>query len=195
MPYPKSQVRTNLYTRGNEFSLNGEPYIGPYHRFSSNRVFSGESPNNTISELLTPTTLSQQTEQPPEIITSEWVIEDSSYNIFTTSSLAGLPPKMESPEPTDDQITRGSFMRHFVKSINSNTYYEVSQDSYSQIVNREARINFALYVPIRINWILTGDRDMVYNQNINTVRLMSQRENLPGFELFFKQDFVRYFVD
>lgn len=193
MPYPKSQILTDQFTRGNEFSLNGEPYTGPYHRFSSNRVFSGNNPNDPLTSELTPIITREDT--PPEVISSEWVVEDSGYTVYTTESQAGLPPVMESPSPTNTQIENGSFMRYFVKSINSNSYYETSKDDYDKIQSRNPQIQYALYIPIRLNWIITGDRQTVYNQNLETVRLTSERNNLPGFGLFFKGDFIRYFVN
>lgn len=192
MPYPKSQIQTNLYTRGNEFTLNGQPYNGPYYKLSSNRMFSGKTPNDPLTEEITPIII--QEESAPEVITSEWVIEDQGYNVFTTASQAGLPPPMETPRPSSSDIERGSFMRYFVKSINSNSYYETNKDAHNNIQNRNPNIQYSLYQPIQLSWQLVGDRTEVYNRNIETVRLTSQRNNLPGFGSFFKGDFARYFV-
>ena len=193
MPYPKSQIQTNLYTRGEEFTLNGEPYTGPYYRFSNNRAFSGTNPNDPLTTPLTPIITREET--PPEVISSEWVIEDQGYNVFTTSSEAGLPPPMESPSPSASDIERGSFMRYFVKSVNANSYYETTKDAYDQINGRDPSIQYALYIPIRLNWQITGDRTEVYNANIETVRLTSERNMLPGFGASFKGNFIKYFVN
>ena len=193
MPYPKSQVLTNQYTRGNEFTLNGESYNGPYHRFSSNRVFSGKTPNDPLTQELF--VVNTQEETSPEIITSEWVIENEGYNVYTTSSTAGLPPVMESPQPTSDDIERGSFMRYFVKSVNANSYYETNKEDYGKIIGQNPTIQYALYIPIRLNWQITGDRTEVYNANLETVRLTSERNMLPGFGAFFKGNFIKYFVN
>jgi len=55
MPYyPKSQVKTNLYTNGGElaYALNLEPYAGYYYQTSDGKYFSGKSPSSPASQEL-----------------------------------------------------------------------------------------------------------------------------------------------
>ena len=196
MPYPKSQIQSNLYTRGDQFTLNGEPYTGPYFRLSSNRVFSGRDSNDPSSrELTVSSPQSPVLSEVEAASTSEWVIQDPSYTVYTTSSEAGLPPQMVSPHPTSDDIERGSFVRYFVKSVNSNLYYETNKGDYNKLTSQSSSIQYSLYIPIRLNWRITGDRTEVYNSNIETIRLTSERNMLPGFGAFFKGNFIKYFVD
>ena len=51
MYFPKSQVKTNLYTNGGEYSFVGStnPYRGYYYQTSDSRYFSGRTPNESPS--------------------------------------------------------------------------------------------------------------------------------------------------
>ena len=54
MYYPKSQIETNLYTAGSEFSTiaDGREYIGVYWRTSKGKYYTGTNPQDSnIKEL------------------------------------------------------------------------------------------------------------------------------------------------
>lgn len=67
MYYPKSQIKTNLYTNGDEFVFlsNQQPYTGYYFKTSTGQYFTGKTPddrpnieiilNLALSENLIPT--------------------------------------------------------------------------------------------------------------------------------------------
>jgi hypothetical protein len=48
MYYPKSQIKTNLFTNGDEYyiSTNGESYKGYYYKTSNGQVFTGKTPDD-----------------------------------------------------------------------------------------------------------------------------------------------------
>tara|TARA_B100001093_G_scaffold237161_2_gene227285 strand:+ start:2946 stop:3863 length:918 start_codon:yes stop_codon:yes gene_type:complete len=48
MYYPKSQIKTDLYTNGNEYSIKGSQtsYVGYYWKTSQNKFYSGKTPNS-----------------------------------------------------------------------------------------------------------------------------------------------------
>ena len=52
--YPKSQIKTGLYTEGGEYYLSStrEDYVGPYYEISSGKKFSGKSPESSPTILL-----------------------------------------------------------------------------------------------------------------------------------------------
>jgi len=52
--YPKSQVKTGLYTNGSEYvlSTNQKDYIGYYFETSTGKKYTGKSPNNSSIELI-----------------------------------------------------------------------------------------------------------------------------------------------
>jgi hypothetical protein len=47
MYYPKSQIKTNLYTDGNKYILSTtkEGYTGFYYEISTGQKYTGENPN------------------------------------------------------------------------------------------------------------------------------------------------------
>ena len=54
MYYPKSQIKTNQYTNGDDFVIGGRNYVGDYYETSDGRFFTGKSPSNPPNKLLTP---------------------------------------------------------------------------------------------------------------------------------------------
>ena len=52
--YPKTQIRTGLYTEGGEYYLSTtrEDYIGLYYETSDGKRYSGESPSSSPTILL-----------------------------------------------------------------------------------------------------------------------------------------------
>ena len=56
MYYPKSQIKTNLYTNGDKLYIQGQqtPYIGYYWKTSQNKFYTGKTPNSERNLLLIP---------------------------------------------------------------------------------------------------------------------------------------------
>ena len=52
--YPKSQIKTNLYTNGNEYQLSTTQieYIGYYYELSNGDIFTGKTPEDEENILL-----------------------------------------------------------------------------------------------------------------------------------------------
>ncbi len=57
-----------------------------------------------------------------------------------------------------------------------------------------APVNEAINTPTKIKWDIQGDREQVYNGNKTVVSLTEQRENLPGFTLFFREQFDKFWL-
>ena len=62
--YPKSQIKTNLKTSGDEFILSStrEKYIGFYYEVSNGDKFAGKTPENGSNILLLPIPADQEPE-------------------------------------------------------------------------------------------------------------------------------------
>ena len=60
--YPQSQIKTNLYTNGNEYivSATGVPYTGYYWKTSKGEYFSGKTPQDLPSQKLNPIPVSSK---------------------------------------------------------------------------------------------------------------------------------------
>jgi hypothetical protein len=54
MYYPKSQIKTNLYTNGGEFSnsITNQPYQGYYYETSNGQLYTGKNPQDGPNILL-----------------------------------------------------------------------------------------------------------------------------------------------
>jgi len=192
MYYPKSQVKTNLYTNGGEYiTVNtNQEYKGFYWVNSKNQVFSGKTPQYKPSVRLTK--LNTEHSEEPDTLkkTSDWV-EILPNGISQTK--AGLSPNKYYPSPSEDQYRVGEFTRFFTKKTNQNIYYEISHDDYTKIQNRDDSIKWQLYQGIQLKWILSGDKEEVYKANRNVVRITELTQKLPGFSKIFRKEYLQFY--
>jgi hypothetical protein len=203
MYYPKSQIKTTLYTNGGDFILrsNSTPYSGYYYETSNGRYFTGKNPNESPSfELIKlnqnkPTTnlpISLQIEDIP--LDNLYIIENgySQSTRLSFNQTAPSPPKQSYPLPTENDYKLGEFQRYFVKKGNEPKFIEISKEDYLKYLNQDRDVMFELYTPIQISWILTGDKDQVYKINQSIVARMELKQNLPGFTNYFKDRFTQF---
>ena len=210
MYLPKSQIVTNLYTNGTEFSLGGSPYSGSYFKTSANKYYSGKTPSDPNSLPLS--TNSSRGKNPQEGQNKSPIqvydkptspVYPKSYNEFNPgyqlalgSSFvyeAPLPPIPTLTFPTEKQYEVGEFQRFFLKKNNELKYIEVNKQTFNNYSNRESNAQHELYSPIRINWELTGNFINVYKVNRNTIMLIESQNNLYGFSNSFKTQFAKYY--
>ena len=204
MYYPKSQVKTNLYTTGGELiPLNSNtPYKGYYYQTSDGKYFSGKTPNESptfelvkISPSLPITNLSEDLLVENLPINDYYTIEDG-YARSTRLSFnqpPPSPPKQSYPIVTENDYKLGEFQRYFLKKGNETQFLEISLEDYRKYVSRDRDVMFELYVPIQINWILTGDKEQVYKVNQSIVARTEREQNLPGFTQYFRDRFTQFY--
>lgn len=204
MYYPKSQIKTNLYTNGGDFIVRNSstPYKGYYYETSNSKYFSGKTPNESPTfELLkinpneSPTNLptSLQVENLP--IDNLYIIENG-YARSTRLNFnqpAPFPPKQSYPIVTENDYKLGEFQRYFVKKGNETKFLEISLEDYRKYINRDRDVMFELYTPIQINWILTGEKEQVYKINQAIVARAEREQNLPGFTQYFRDRFTQFY--
>ena len=185
--YPKSQIKTNLFTNGKEFirSDNRLPYVGSYWKTSDGSVFSGKTPNDKPSIPLLP--IQQPVEQTPLNTTTEWKVD---YPSKITNFKPGQVPKQHFFTPTTEELVLGQAFRYFTKKSNQKVYFEISKDTFRQLSTKSNQILFQLYTPITMIWRLEGNDDEVFEANLNTAKDIQNRQQLPGFVNFFKGKFV-----
>lgn len=218
MYYPKSQIKTNLYTYGGDFELStGKFYSGFYWSTSNGKFFTGKNPNDGISEELFPLT-------PPEVTSSPGVYLENVLDLYSTDpNGGGLPenPASDDPNlndietyntisnssssptqqlptysptlPTEEDYKIGEFERYFCVKRNQNIYLEIKEDIYNKLSSQNAQVAWQLYKPFKLSWTLTGMRDKVFLTNKNIVALTSQRNQLVGFNLYLKEDYLKYY--
>jgi len=200
MYYPKSQVKTNLYTKGGQYSLIGstESYTGDYYTTSDGRYFTGKNPNEFPSFELTfyiPPTISSFRDEGEG--GSFYTIDEIGYLNSTSLqfNLSTPPssPKQSYPVLTDNDYKLGEFQRYFVKKGNESKFLEISLEDYRKFINRDRDVMFELYTPIQINWILTGKKEQVYKVNQSIVARTEREQNLPGFTQYFRNRFTQFY--
>jgi hypothetical protein len=196
MYYPKSQIKTNLYTNGGDFILlnNSTPYVGYYYETSNGRYFTGQNPNESPSfELIK---ISVSSSSAPQISEDNFYLIETRYYASKNLPLNQTPPslpKQSYPIVTENDYKLGEFQRYFVKKGNEPKFIEISKEDHLKYVSQDRDVMFELYVPIQINWVLTGDKDQVYKTNQNIVIRAERDNNLPGFEPYFKGKFTQFY--
>jgi hypothetical protein len=197
MYYPKSQIKTNLYTDGKEFSLSStkEAYVGYYYETSTGQQYTGRTPQDGPNILIQrsdsyPNPLIENQSTPPEEIVLLQSAEYVDPNILSTRAL----PVFNLTLPTNQDKTNGQFNRYFCKKTNELKYLEISQDTYQQLKNRDPKIAWDLYTPAIVLWVIQGNQTQVFNSNKATVQALEQ--NLPwyGFTQYFQDKFLKYYL-
>ena len=185
--YPKSQIKTDLFTNGKEFirSDNRLTYVGSYWKTSDGSVFSGKTPDDKPSITLLP--IPEPVEQTPLNTTTEWKVDYPSKIIDKTP---GQVPKQHLFIPTPKESFLGQATRYFTKKSNQKIYFEISKDTFRKLSTKSNEILFQLYTPITMIWRLEGNDDEVFEANLNTARDIQNRQQLPGFVNSFKGKFV-----
>jgi hypothetical protein len=219
MYYPKSQIKTNLYTNGDEYiiELTQTQYIGYYYLTSTGKAFTGKNPDDKPNQELikvepvvkdeidsssivrnsTSTIFSSHNPGAIESVTSLDYNTALNYAQLKNINIFNPPIKLlpyyspTSPTPQDYQI--GEFQRYFCKKTNEIQYIEINKEQFDKLIGKDPQIEFSLYQPFTITWILTGEKQQVAQINKNIVELAMVRQKLPKFNLYLKEDYTKYF--
>ena len=209
--YPKSQIKTNLYTNGGEleYKTTQKEYIGFYYKVSNGRFYTGKNPNDGVPlelVLFNPSIADNNTE-----INSSFPTQiDQNYNLAITSvndvpsRPDGTPyplevnsslypikikprflPTFSITRPTNDDYNRGVYTKYFCKKNNELIYIEIDKDTYNKLISNDPEIAWDLYTPTKIAFQL-GNPDA----NMNTIKLIEQNLKWYGFSQYFKGNFV-----
>ena len=156
--FPKNKITTNLYTKGNEFSINGKSYIGAYYRTYNGKVFSGKDPINGSSQELIPI-------KELDIISEEKiggiVLDSTTSNYINNPNIKNLNsylvPIQYYPAPTDNDYQKGYIIRYFAKKRNDIGYViEVDKDTYQSLLKKDSVYDYITYQSIDLFWQITG---------------------------------------
>jgi len=156
--YTKAQVTTGLYTEGNEWMfIDGEEYIGQYHKYTTEEVFSEPNFVKDKSRILIPYI--------PPIGTSDTikiggVPFDASKNfvydqIKEVKFKKSLTPNDIVVEPTEKDFKRGYMERYFAHKINDKIVIELDKDNFSNI-GKDDGLDKNLWEKIKIRWKVSG---------------------------------------
>lgn len=177
MYYPKSQIKSNLYTKGGEYvyASNKTTYTGYYYTTSDGKAFSGKEPNSGTNVRIISynnTTGNKLTNQPlidgKEIITSTINQTDAPFNdnnpYGVVNSQNNYPklknfkprkiPNQYLRRPQKEDIKLGGYNKFFTKKRTSFLYYEISEEDYNLLIEKDKTIAFDLYEGVSIFWDL-----------------------------------------
>ena len=200
MYYPKSQIKTNLYTNGNEYAFidNGDIYQGFYYKTSTGEYFTGRTPDDRPNIQIIP--LAQSTEVITNNVSFRYNINQNSSVIFPYEggfqedpTSIQIVPYYIAPTPTQQDYQNGEFRRYFCKKGNEILYLEINQTQYDLLVTKNPSILFSLYEPFNLPWKLTGTQEEVEKINRNIVELTSKRLQLPQLGRYLKDDYLKYY--
>jgi hypothetical protein len=209
--YPNSQIKSNLFTNGGEYSLSTDKteYKGYYYELSNGKKYTGNSPNDKPNILLisfTPRNEAPEFFNPsPQIISINNVIGRDTTQNFPFNTLykpndISYPiirnlPIHNPTTPTQKDYDLGIFQRYFCKKNNELKYIEIDKTTFQQLKSEFPQIAWDLYSAISLNWYLTGDKTKVYNTNKNLSTLIETQEKWHGFSQYFKDQFSKYYLE
>lgn len=192
MLYPKHQIKINQYTRGGEFIVieTNENYKGPYWSTSRNEYYIGENPSTLPKVQLKPIKQKFLPEEEVYDTTQNYYITDIDYEPVRKNMKKEAPrkPRQSFPKPTPEDYTKGEFTRYFVKKGNENRYIEVSKIEYTKFESKDELVDYNLYIPFSLKWMLKGDKQQVYLNNRATIIQTQQ----PGFINIFKEKYAKF---
>lgn len=207
MYYPKSQVKTNLYSN-NEYTViaTGEVYTGFYWKNSSGKYFTGKTPQDLPSRELTPVISTNDepiiinvAEAPAEVYDSlvapsydktlyDYLTQNTNPNLYVN-----LIPKYISTPPTEEDYKIGEFRRYFCKKTNELIYIEIGKTQYDLLIKKSPDLLWQLYFPFNLPWNITGDKEQTARTNKNIVELTSSRLKLPKFGDYLNFNYLKYY--
>jgi len=212
MYYPKSQIKTNLYTNGGEYVLSTDfsNYSGYYYLISNGKKYTGKTPQDGPNiELTTPGTntgfnslITPVTGQPTIILNNPIVGDQATINEFDSSyvnpNITQAQPRsiplFSLTLPTQNDNNLGVFTRYFCKKNNELRYLEINQDTYDKLNSRSSKIAWDLYSGLSLLWEIKGEKSKVYEINKSNVFLLEQRNSWIGFSQYLKENYLKYYL-
>jgi hypothetical protein len=190
--YPKSQIKSNLYTNGEEYmiSLTKESYEGYYYEISSGQKFTGKDPQDGTNFQLTLQTqlipLQNITNQNSIYIETQY---ESNADPYKQSPITRLVPPFNQTLPTPQELKIGQYTRYFCKKNNELIYLEIDKNTYTQLQYKEPKIAWDLYTPTSIVWNTRQTELTTTTTNYSSVLKIEKDLKWYGFSQYFKNNF------
>ena len=197
MYYPKSQIKTNLFTNGGEFILSttNQEYIGNYYKISSGKRYTGISPSNPPNILLNEIPPLTQISHDPQF---QFLIQQNLIQSFlitpnyTKTSPDRLIPLFNPTLPTPQEKQNGQYTRYFCKKTNELKYLEIDKETHTKLQAKDLQIAWDLYEPASLLWVIKGNQETVFNTNKAAVFKIEQNQRWNGFSQYFKENYSKY---
>lgn len=211
--YPKSQIKTNLYTNGGEYyTQDGLDYKGFYYTLFSGVSYSGKNPQDLPSILIIPYSLQQPLNQDntnDDTITLSFAVEglndgdltypydpdlSSQYTNLNNSYRKRIIPTYIPEIPTQQDYQLGVFTRYFCKKNNELKYLEIDKKYYNLLKSKSKKIAWDLYSPLYTLWYLTGDKNNIIKTNKGLINKIEKTQQWYGFSQYLKEDYSKYYL-
>jgi hypothetical protein len=159
--YPKNKITVNLYTKGNEFLLNGKSYIGAYYKTFDSKIFTGANPVIGSSQELQSLSVNIKEKYPNINIKGGILLDNNTEKYIKNPNIKNLDsyqiPPQYYPQPTDADYAKGYIMRYFAKKRNDIGYViEISKDTYLSLQSKNSEYDYITYQAIDLFWQITG---------------------------------------
>jgi len=155
--YPSFRIKTNQFTKGQDFILDGVPYSGPYYTTFSGQTFSGPNPIIGPNQLLTPVSNFTNSIAGLSLIDGSATLKQQLAT--STKILSNQPKSLVSyfPNPLQSDYDLGYITRYFAKQKNNLGYItEISPAQYTEIKNGNLGYDTSILQTTTIAWKLTG---------------------------------------
>lgn len=204
MYFPKSQIKSNLYTNGDEYILSTtkQDYKGYYYEVSTGQRFTGKTPQDGPNiELLRANKSLFKNPLPTNPLGSfpiELIDDKDNLNYLklqpTPPNIRALPQPNPTLPTTQDQ-QNGQFTRYFCKRNNDTQYLEIDKETSTKLQSHNQQIAWDLYTPVSLTWQITGNKEQVYKSNKSSAVAIEQNLKWYGFSQYFQDKFLKYYVE
>jgi hypothetical protein len=205
--YPKSQIKTNLYTNGGEYLLSStkEEYKGYYYETSNRTKYTGKTPQDGPNILLNPIVvilstpnkiISSEGESPfPQFILSSPIVNATEDILISPVLSSREIPKPNPTTPTQQDQNLGVFQRYFCKKNNELKYLEIDKPTHDKLQSQQQDIAWDLYTPISTLWYIKGNKEQTFKANKGLISLIEKDQKWYGFTQWFKDKFLKYYLE
>jgi len=213
--YPKSQVQPNLYTNGDEFFLinTQTPYTGYYYKLSTNKKYTGKTPDEGPGvELVPNTTLNGNppdtfsTPTPDSIRTTKNLSDFDDSLAYYNNNVTLIYPNLKDfqsrtlpppyfPRPTQKEKIIGEYRRYFAKKTNEYLYIEISKETYTKFTSNDPTVASDLYECLFLPWSIRAVSSLNFNSpttetvNRKIVAQVERNNKWYGFTSYFRGNF------
>jgi hypothetical protein len=215
MYFPKSQIKSNLYTNGGEYILSTtkENYKGYYYETSGRTKYTGKTPQDGPNILLSsaqilndiPNISSPDIPNNIELNNSLDYLTQTSGKLYPFINVFSYPknqnfnsrtiPLSNPTQPTQQDQNLGAFQRYFCKKNNELKYLEIDKSTHDKLKSHQQDIAWDLYTPISTLWYIKGNKEQTFKANKGLVTLIEEKQKWYGFTQWFKDRFLQYYLE
>ena len=187
---PRGKVQTFLYTKGNEFSLDGIEYVGEYH-IKEGIAYTGPEPLKALDDInkVGDPDIIQREFRAAKTMNSGQILrriytdfdqyEYDRLKKFDIRELDFLEPRPYLYKPKDAAYDAGEDSRYFVQKRHSDDSYPMEIDlSQWELIGQFRGIDPQIYASVSVVWKLVGSFDYIAQQK--ELELLRAQKLVPG---------------